>query len=92
MQRVSALTLRKRLGEYIDVVAKNKEPVVVSRANEPLVAMIPAENLEEYQRAVERRAEREEAGRQMDELRERLRKRLGNVDVVSIIRQMRDSR
>jgi len=28
----------------------------------------------------------------MDELRERLRKRIGNVDVVSIIRQMRDSR
>jgi prevent-host-death family protein len=92
MKRVSVLEFRRKLDHYIDRVARDKAPLLVCRAGEPLVAMIPAEDLGQYQREAERRAKREEAARKMDEVRESQRKRGESVDVVRLIRQMRDSR
>lgn len=91
MKRISALTMRKQFGKYLDLVAKKREPVLISRANEPMVVMIPADAYDEYRRIVEERAELEEVGREMDALRERIRARIGHVDVEGLVRTIRDS-
>ncbi len=91
MKRISALTMRKHFGKYLDLVAEKGEPVLISRANQPMVVMIHPEAYEEYHRIVERREDLKEVGREMDELRERLRARIGNVDTVGLIRSIRDS-
>lgn len=88
MQSISALTLRKQFGKYLDLVAEKKETVMVSRANRPMVALIPAEQAEDYERFATRRGEREEAARRMDVLRSQLKP----VNIVDLVRRSRDSR
>jgi len=88
MQRISALTMRKKFGKYLDLVADEKEPVVVERGNRPMVVLIPADDLEAYERQVAGRARREEAIKRMDAIREGMRP----VDVVELVRRGRDSR
>ncbi|MBI3292661.1 MAG: type II toxin-antitoxin system Phd/YefM family antitoxin, partial [Elusimicrobia bacterium] len=43
MKTIKALALRKRLGAILDGVVKTKEPVAVSRANQPIVVLLPYE-------------------------------------------------
>jgi len=88
MRNISALTMRKQFGKYLDLVARKKETVVISRANRPMVALIPAERVEDYERFAARRGEREEAVRRMDALRSRLKP----VNIVELVRRSRDSR
>jgi len=89
MQHVTALTMRKKFGHYLDLVANKKEPVIISRGHRPMVALIPAEQLEEYQRTVGDRAKREEAVRRMDRLRAELGREIGPVDTVELVRRVR---
>jgi len=88
MHRISALTMRKKFGKYLDLVAKKKEPVLISRANRPMAVLIPVEEYEEYERRVGGQPRREEAARRMDRIRQRLRP----VNVVELVRKIRDSR
>jgi prevent-host-death family protein len=92
MKRISALTMRRKFGEYLDLVAEKGETVVIERGHRPMVALIPADRVEDYERFVAGRERREEAVRRMDELRAKLGERLGSVDVVALVRDMRDSR
>jgi len=87
MQRISALTMRRKFGQYLDLVAETKETVVIERANQPVVALIPAERVEDYERLVADRELQEAAVRRMDEIRGRLEP----VDVVALVRRMRDA-
>jgi len=88
MKRISALTMRRKFGHYIDLVAEQGETVIIERGHRPMVALIPADRVEDYERFVVGRERREEAARRMDELRSRLEP----VDVVALVRQIRDSR
>ena len=88
MQRISALTMRKKFGKYLDLVADEKEPVLIERANRPMAVLIPADDLDGYEKLVAGRAKREEAIRRMDAIREGMRP----VDVVELVRKVRDSR
>jgi len=88
MQRISALTMRRKFGHYLDLVAENGETVVIERGHRPMVALIPADRLEAYEKYVVGRERREEAVRRMDEVRSRLEP----VDVVALVRKIRDSR
>ena len=90
MKEISALRLRKKLGSILDEVAKGKEPVAVTRANQPLVVMEPyaAYRAREDQEARRRRLE--EAARRMDEWVQRNAKRLKKgPDAVTLIRRIR---
>ena len=87
MQRISALSMRRKFGHFIDLVAETKEPVVIERAHRPLVALIPAEDLESYEKHVRQREARDEAIRRMDVVRSQLEP----IDVVALVRRMRDA-
>ena len=87
MQTISAITMRRKFGHYMDVVSETKEPVVIERANRPMVALIPAEDLDRYEKQVRQREQREEAIRRMDAVRSELEP----VDVVALVRRMRDA-
>ena len=87
MKRISALTMRRKFGQYLDLVAETKETVVIERANQPVVALIPAERVDDYERLVADRDRQEAAVRRMDEIRGRLEP----VDVVALVRRMRDA-
>ncbi len=45
MKTLTALSLRRKFGGVIDEVCRDKEPVVINRANKPLVVMV---SYEEY--------------------------------------------
>ena len=45
MKTLTALSLRRKFGGVIDEVCRDKEPVVITRANNPLVVMV---SYEEY--------------------------------------------
>lgn len=89
MDRISALTLRKKLGSVLDEVAEKKKAVTVTRSDKPLVAIIP---YEEYERREERVERLTRAAAEMDKLRKKLGPRLRGVDTTAVIRKMRDER
>ena len=47
MKTLTALTLRRRFGGIIDEVCRGKEPVVITRANKPLVVILSYEEYKE---------------------------------------------
>ncbi len=92
MKKVSALTLRKKFGSILDQVVKGKEPIVITRANQPLVVMEPYQDYEIRTSQEERRKRLTEVSRRMDEWAKRNAKYLKGLDAVKVIREMRDSR
>jgi prevent-host-death family protein len=50
MKTLNALTLRRKFGGVIDEVCRDKEPVVITRANKPLVVMVSYEEYEKLRR------------------------------------------
>ena len=47
MKSLNALALRRKFGGVIDEVCQNKEPLVITRANKPLVVMLSYEEYKE---------------------------------------------
>jgi len=92
MQRISALTMRRKFGQYLDLVAETKEPVLIERANRAMAVLVPAEDYETYERWRGDRTAREDAAKRMDKLRATLGERVGPVDVVALVRKTRESR
>ena len=46
MKTLSALDLRKRLGTILNEVSREKEPVIISRANKPSAVLISVDDFE----------------------------------------------
>lgn len=93
MKMVSALTVRKKFGAILDEVAKGKEPIGVTRANQPMVVMEPYAVYEARTDQEVRRRRLLEVSRRMDEWTKRNAKYLkGGPDAVALIRKFRDSR
>jgi len=93
MRKVSALTVRKKFGSILDEVVKSREPIAITRANEPLVVMEPYATYEARESQEARRKRLTEASRRIDEWAKRNAKYTkGGPDVVTLIRRMRDSR
>lgn len=44
MRTMTALEVRKKFGAVLDLVAKKRIPVAISRANKPLAVLVPAED------------------------------------------------
>jgi len=93
MKRVPALTVRKKFGAILDEVARGKQPIVVTRANQPIVVMEPYAVYEARTSQEARRQRLLEVTRRMDEWARRNAKYLkGGPDAVTLIRKFRDSR
>ncbi len=91
MKTVNALALRKRLGAVLDEVVSLKEPMVVSRANQPLVVIVPYAEYQEKFDSEARRARIHKACEAMDRLSESLKGKLTGPTSEEIIRQDRDN-
>ena len=89
MRMVSALTVRKRFGSILDEVAKGREPVAITRANEPLVVMEPYATYQAREDRETRRRRLTEVARRMDEWAKRNAKHLKGPDAVTLIRRIR---
>ena len=92
MKTLSALDLRKKLGEVLDTVAQNKERVMISRANKPLAVIISVDEYEEKIQKSNRGEKLKELSAKMDEWRAKHREETTHLDVIKAVREMRDSR
>ena len=92
MKMISALTVRKKFGAILDEVVKGKEPIAITRANQPLVVMEPYAVYEARVDQGARRKRLQEVSRRIDECAKRNAKQMKGLDVVKAIREMRESR
>ncbi len=91
MKTMTTLDLRKKLGGILNDVSRRKEQVIISRANKPLAVLISMSEYEDKILKKDRERKLKEILCKMDEWREK-HKESTRVDVVKIIREMRDSR
>jgi prevent-host-death family protein len=89
---MTALDLRKKLGSVLNDVSMRKEQVVISRANKPLAVMISIDEYEEKVLKKNREKKLQELAAKMDEWRKKHKKKAVSVDVVKVIREMREGR
>jgi prevent-host-death family protein len=92
MKVVNALSLRRKFGEVIDGVCRDKEPVMVTRANKPMVVII---SHEEYKKL----AQKNEAGKRLTRVLYDINKwsneqedKLRGLNAVEIIREIRQGK
>ncbi len=90
MEEVAALKMRQRFGHYLDLVAKGRKRVLITRANRPLVVMIPADEYDEGAEGPGRRRRLKRVASNMDAVRRRIARRLGRVDIVDAVRRTRN--
>ncbi|MEW6482086.1 MAG: type II toxin-antitoxin system Phd/YefM family antitoxin [bacterium] len=90
MKTLNALTVRKRFGSVIDEVYTKKHPIVISRVNKPLVAMIPIEDYKEKYEGEGKERQLQLTAKKIDQWRKEHREELKGIDTTSIIRQMRE--
>jgi prevent-host-death family protein len=89
MDKISALTLRKKLGSVLDDVVDKKKAVTITRNNKPLVAIVP---YEEYEKGEARAVRLGGASAKMDKLRQKLAPKLRGLDTAAVIRELRERR
>jgi prevent-host-death family protein len=92
MLTLTTMDLRKNMGEILDKVAENNEPVMISRANKPLAVILSITEYEEKVQKKNRVQRLETISVAMDAWRERNRKTTGKVDAVKAVREGRDAR
>ena len=93
MNEIPALQFRRRFGEVLDEVVRTGRPVTVTRANKPLVVVVPAEG---YRAGGGARAVREGrlrlAAERLAEWKARHASRLRSFDPVDLVRRDRSGR
>ena len=92
MKTVTALDLRKKLGSFLDDVSKKGEQVMISRANKPLAVLISIVEYEEKVLNKNRERKLEEISTGMDRWKKRHLKATANIDIVKVIREVREGR
>lgn len=95
MRTLSALAFRRKFGSVLDDVARQHQPITITRANRALVVLVPAEDYEAGTSAGdagprERRLRR--AADALAEWRSHHAGRLGGLDAVQLVREDRDRR
>jgi prevent-host-death family protein len=92
MRTLSALSVRRKFGGVIDEVCRDKEPVVITRANKPLVVMLP---YEEYGKLSEGKERQKKLRRVFSEIREwsnEHEEAVKGLNAVEMIRGVREGR
>ena len=92
MKTINALTFRKKFGSTLDEVHNKKTHIIISRANRPLVVIIPFEDYKEQKEEKERERRLRLAASKIDQWRKKHIKQLKGLNSVEIIRQMREER
>lgn len=95
MRTVSALELRKKLGQILDAAAAG-ERIVIERDRRPLAMLVPVEDGQRLDESPDEELRRFEAALdRLDEFRERMAREypemLEGPDAATLIRQDRDS-
>lgn len=90
MKTLTALEVRKKFGSVLDMVAKKHIHVAISRANQTLAVMIPAD---EYRvRNIGREKRLRLAAGKIDEWKELNAAGLKRIDTVKLLRESREQR
>jgi prevent-host-death family protein len=92
MKTVTALDLRKKLGSFLNDVSKKGEQVMISRANKPLAVLISLAEYEEKVLNKNREKKLEEISSEMDRWKKKHLKATANIDIVKVIREVREGR
>ncbi len=92
MKTMTALALRKKLGSVLNDVSMRKEQVIISRANKPLAAIISIDEYEEKVLKKNREQKLRDISAKMDQWKEKHKKKTARIDVVKVIREIRESR
>ncbi len=92
MKTVTALDLRKKLGSVLNDVSKKGEQVMISRANKPLAVLISLDEYEEKVLNKNRERKLEEISTKMDRWKKRHFEETVNIDIVKVIREVREGR
>ncbi len=90
MKSVSTLDLRRQLGRVLDDVASGGEPVLITRRNQPLVVLVPADR---YETGISSRVQRlDAAAARVAEWRAEYASRIAEADSVGLVRDDRNRR
>ncbi len=92
MKTVTALDLRKKLGSFLNDVSKKGEQVMISRANKPLAVLISLAEYEEKVLNKDREKRLEEVSSEMDRWKKRHLKTTADIDIVKVIREVREGK
>lgn len=92
MKTLTALDLRKKLGSILDDVSKRKEQVIISRANKPLAVMISIDEYEEKVLKKNREKKLKAVWLKLLKWKKQHKKEITHLDVVRVLRQIRESR
>ena len=92
MRTVTALHFRKKLGSVLNDVSKKGEQVIISRANKPLAALISIDEYEEKILKKHREQRLKEISMKMDRWKKRHLKETANIDIVKVIREIREGK
>lgn len=92
MQIINALQLRTKLGEILDKVYSGKGPIIISRLNKPLVAMISINQYYDYFSKEAERLRRKKGNQALEAWRKKYGQSLTEINFTAEIRKLRDSR
>jgi prevent-host-death family protein len=91
---ITAIDLRKKLGEILDRVAEKGDHITITRGNKPLATLIPPDEHQEHCAARKRAKTVEEAIADIERWKRDNPGKLrpGKIDSAALVRRMRDSR
>lgn len=92
METLNALAVRKRFGSVLDRVWKEKTPITITRANKPLIVMVPFDDYERMMMGSARRKKLRLALNRLRKWSERNESYLIDFDVVVAVREARRER
>lgn len=92
MKTLNALTVRKKFGSVIDEVWRDKVRIVISRANKPLVVMIPFDDYEKMMGNKDRERRLRRASSELMSWSKKYASQLSKLDAVKAVRETREER
>mgnify|MGYP001153170421 CR=1 FL=1 len=92
MRILNALSVRRKFGGVIDQVFRDKEPVVITRANKPLVVMLPYEEYSKLSEGKEREKKLRRVFQQINEWSNSHEEAVKGLNAVEMIREIRQGR
>jgi prevent-host-death family protein len=93
MRTVSALAFRRQFGRVLDEVVKKREPITITRANQPLAVLVPAEDFNAAgSGALSREHRLRLVAERLDSWRDRNADALRRLDAVALVRETRADR
>ncbi|MBI4753647.1 type II toxin-antitoxin system Phd/YefM family antitoxin [Candidatus Desantisbacteria bacterium] len=93
MQTLGALTVRKKFGAIINEVANKKVYITITKANKPLVVMLPIEDYEQIEVVRKKKnLSLQQVADKLNSWRVLHKEKMKDIDSTSIIRTMRETR